>query len=469
MQFINVNDLKPHPRNTEFFDDMAGEKWEEFLESVRTSGIIEPVVITQDSVIVSGHQRVRACKELGIKQVVCDMKKYESEDKILKDLIETNVRQRGSVGGSAKKIGLRIKELERLYGVTYGGDRKSESKSKPNNSDLITQADIATKLGISVDTLQNYKMLADMIPELEDLLDTGIVTKTTALAMMKELSPEEQEELISSLDATKKVTKVQMQKYIDEIKRLKENPVMPADYESTKTALEDYKGKANKYKEEVTELKDKLEIAENYKADEEEKLKKLESMYENRIAALECDKQILKNQMETDQKKVEKFDKLNDEINFLTKQKTDLARQIKSATELAELTVTIQSVLEKDLAPIKFKRCIDDLDKNEVAVKNLIEVIEHVETWLEEINNIVGDYRYNNDVIDADYEVYGDNDNNDEYNEFEEYRDFFDQSIPTRSDGKPMTVFDDPKFMKMYNKNKDIIDNIDINDLFKED
>ena len=37
---------------------------------------------------------------------------------------------------------------------------------------------------MSVDTLQNYKMLADMIPELEELLDTGIVTKTTALAMM---------------------------------------------------------------------------------------------------------------------------------------------------------------------------------------------------------------------------------------------------------------------------------------------
>ena len=32
-------------------------------------------------------------------------------------------------------------------------------------------------MGISVDTLQNYKMMAEMIPELEDLMDTGIVTK----------------------------------------------------------------------------------------------------------------------------------------------------------------------------------------------------------------------------------------------------------------------------------------------------
>ena len=44
-------------------------------------------------------------------------------------------------------------------------------------------------MGISVDTLQNYEMLADMIPELSDLVDTCIVTKTTALAMMRVLFP----------------------------------------------------------------------------------------------------------------------------------------------------------------------------------------------------------------------------------------------------------------------------------------
>lgn len=35
MQQININELKPHPRNNEFFDDMTNEKWNEFLESVK--------------------------------------------------------------------------------------------------------------------------------------------------------------------------------------------------------------------------------------------------------------------------------------------------------------------------------------------------------------------------------------------------------------------------------------------------
>lgn len=461
---ISVDVLKVHPRNEEFFDDISGEEYQRFKESIKEDGIIQELIVAPDMTIISGHQRCKAARELGIKMVPVRIREdLDTEDKKLKVLLAANFGRLKNDEGKQRKVAA---EYVKLRGFKNGGHREAQRQV----GTVLTLDEIAVELGTSKRNLQRMIRIENSLTEeMKGFLDDGVISKTIASDLVAALSPEEQEELISSLDATKKVTKVQMQKYIDEIKRLKENPVMPADYERTKTALEDYKGKANKYKEEVAELKDKLEIAENYKADEEEKLKKLESMYENRIAALECDKQMLKDQMETDQKKVEKFDKLNDEINFLTKQKTDLARQIKSATELAELTVTIQSVLEKDLAPIKFKRCIDDLDKNEVAVKNLIEVIKHVETWLEEINNIVGDYRHNNDVIDADYEVYDDNDNNDEYNEFEEYRDFFDQSIPTRSDGKPMTVFDDPKFMKMYNKNKDIIDGIDINDLFKED
>lgn len=41
-----------------------------------------------------------------------------------------------------------------------------------------TQEQLAAQMGISVDTLQNYKILSEMIPELEELLDTGVVTKS---------------------------------------------------------------------------------------------------------------------------------------------------------------------------------------------------------------------------------------------------------------------------------------------------
>ena len=52
MQQLNINELKPHPRNNEFFDDMTGDAWEAFKESIKTSGIIEPIVVTKDMIIV---------------------------------------------------------------------------------------------------------------------------------------------------------------------------------------------------------------------------------------------------------------------------------------------------------------------------------------------------------------------------------------------------------------------------------
>lgn len=260
MQQININELKPHPRNNEFFDDISGEKWNELLDSIRKRlkehkrGNIEPIVITQDKVIVSGHQRVRAFKELGIPTIEAEIRIYDSDDGVLLDLLESNIRRRGEIGGSAKKVGKRIKELERLYGIKVG---------KPNyekNSQLKTQEHLASDMGMDVRTLQNYKMISDMIPELSDLVDTGIVTKTTALAIMRNLSDEEQKELIQTLPTDKKYTQKQMdeeiQKYKNRISELiqqgtkTEIVTKEVDSEETLNKLENLKKELNKKTEE---------------------------------------------------------------------------------------------------------------------------------------------------------------------------------------------------------------------------
>lgn len=356
MQQININELKPHPRNNEFFDDMSGEKWKEFIESIKTRGVIEPIVITPDKVVVSGHQRVRACKELGIKTVMCDVHTYNSEDEILQDLLETNIRQRGDVGGSAKKVGLRIKELERIYGIKqggsgfYGNKHTENNVETPNNSETLkTQEQLAKEMGISVDTLNNYKKLTEMIPELEELVDTGIAKPTTALAIMRNLSEDEQLEMISSLDTTKKITQKQVQQYIDKIKELESRE--PKVIDNT-----DYSS-----------------------------IERLE----NKIKELESQKSILEKKVKLNQEDSDKFNKLKSDIEFLTKKKNDLGRQIDSATELAGLTVRLQKLLEGELAPIKFKRCMETLDSSDVCVENLTEIILKIDNWSDEMKKLL--------------------------------------------------------------------------------
>lgn len=388
MQMMKVNDLIPHPRNTEFFDDMTGEKWNEFLESVKTSGVIEPIVITQDKVIVSGHQRVRACKELGIDEVLADTKHYDNDDAVLKDLIETNVRQRGSIGGSDIKLGNRIRELERIYGVRDGSAGKVGGHNVPSK---VTEEDLAEKLGISTRTLKYAKKLIDLPLEIQDLVEQGTISPSTASRLIARLTPEEQEKLVIALPVVDRLTQKQVQSYIDQIKT-KDNQI------------NGYKMKAEKDEQEKASLREKLEqerqkepevkVVDNTDYDKIEQL-------ESQVESLKNQKHLLEAKAKMNQDEINEYRKLKSDIEFLSKEKESLTRQLQSATDLANLTFEAQKFLENSLAPIKFKRFIEQIDISDTVRTNLQEVVDKVQSWVDEMNKIM-----TNQLTDAEMEKY---------------------------------------------------------------
>ena len=282
METIEVNKLIPHARNNEFFDDIHGDNWKEFLESVKTSGVIEPIVITQDKVIVSGHQRVRACEELDIEAVPYRLQLYEDssrwlkEDMILKNLLETNLRQRGIGNTNSMKFARCIQELERLYGVVKGNNQWS-------GDNLLSQTQMAENLGIGDRQLRDYKKLLTLIPELQDLVETDQLSATTAYKVWAKLSPDEQEKMFQDIgkDKISELTQKQTEQLVkektlleqeknqlqsklkeqinlqDEIELLKmeleERPTIekaPKDYEELKQKIKDSDGYYNKLKRE---------------------------------------------------------------------------------------------------------------------------------------------------------------------------------------------------------------------------
>jgi hypothetical protein len=101
-----------------------------------------------------------------------------------------NLRQRVVGNANPIKLGRCFDFLNEWYGFNYGGDRKSSGKlfHLKNPEEPHTQKELAETYGISQRTMNNYMQLTKTIPELEDLIDTGIVSKNTALAMIRELS-----------------------------------------------------------------------------------------------------------------------------------------------------------------------------------------------------------------------------------------------------------------------------------------
>ena len=230
MQSLKVKDLKPHPKNEYFFDDMTGQKYEEFRESIRTSGVIEPLIVTQDMVIVSGHQRRRGCIDEGIETVMCDVRYYSDkdgrskEDWILKDLIETNVRQRGEIGGSELKAIHRVDELRRIYGVQNGGDRGNQytggkvavgKVSQLANFPQTTE-EVCAAAGIDYESYRKFKSLAALNPDWQELLEAGNVSASVASRIIAKLPSDKQTELLESLpdDAKQRLTASEAKRYI---------------------------------------------------------------------------------------------------------------------------------------------------------------------------------------------------------------------------------------------------------------
>lgn len=221
MQALKVQDLKPHPKNEYFFDDMTGQKYEEFRESIRTSGVIEPLIVTQDMIIVSGHQRRRGCIDEGIETVMCDVRYYadkdgrSKEDWILKDLIETNVRQRGEIGGSELKAIHRVDELRRIYGIQEGAGRPKIRDNVPNN-EPVDVIEVAKAAGIDYESYKKLKALGDLIPDWQQLLDSGNVSTSVAARIIAKLPADKQAELLESLpeEAKQRLTAKEASRYI---------------------------------------------------------------------------------------------------------------------------------------------------------------------------------------------------------------------------------------------------------------
>lgn len=266
MSLLKIAELHPHPKNDYYFDDIKGDGWDDLLKSIRTSGVTNAISVTQNNVIISGHQRVRACQLLGIEEIPAHIINYTDDElerqKDVKDLIESNLKQRVPGNSNPVKLGRCFAFLEEYYGVKEGRPKKK----LPNNSAVSkTQKELAEESGMSVDTMRNYKRLASAIPEIQELVETGKVSPTTALSILRQLPESEQKKLALAVSGTEeKITNRQVQELINRLqtterqlaekdKKISELENREPEIKTVKVIPDDYEMYKNGYKRIVDE------------------------------------------------------------------------------------------------------------------------------------------------------------------------------------------------------------------------
>lgn len=108
METRPTNELRPHPENIKIYNDYADN---DLIESVRSKGVINPLLITFDNRIINGHRRWDAAQKCGLLAIpVVEFPSHDELD-ILEALIESN-RQRVKTNEQIGREASAISEIE---------------------------------------------------------------------------------------------------------------------------------------------------------------------------------------------------------------------------------------------------------------------------------------------------------------------------------------------------------------------
>jgi ParB-like chromosome segregation protein Spo0J len=142
---ISIDKLNPHPKNGYYFSDVEGEKYEEIKRSIESYGIRDAIKITTNYTIISGHQRFRIAKDIGLTDVpveIVDVDEWQAEYL----LIAENVERRGQAETDPIKKARIAAFLKEYWGVKNGNNQHSRVRQ---NVAPKTTDDIAETIGES--------------------------------------------------------------------------------------------------------------------------------------------------------------------------------------------------------------------------------------------------------------------------------------------------------------------------------
>lgn len=66
IEYVNIDEIKPYENNAKLH---PAEQVEQIKQSIKEFGFNDPIAIDENNVIIEGHGRYIACKELGINEI----------------------------------------------------------------------------------------------------------------------------------------------------------------------------------------------------------------------------------------------------------------------------------------------------------------------------------------------------------------------------------------------------------------
>lgn len=173
---VDPKNLKNHLLNIKLYGDKPDQELKKLIEE---NGVLEPIVVTPDNTIISGHRRNQCAKMLGLKEVPVIIRQDLTDPlEIEKTLILSNKQREKTTELKAREY-QRLVEIEaeqaktRLKTSTGGSDprpRENVPYPEKHSEKRGKASDLAAKeVGMSGKTAQKAAKVVEKIDELEEL------------------------------------------------------------------------------------------------------------------------------------------------------------------------------------------------------------------------------------------------------------------------------------------------------------
>ena len=200
---VNIDRIQVNSGRREALPDAVRE----LADSISAVGLLNPITVDRDYILIAGLHRLEAAKLLGWAEIECNVSSLEGLQAELAEIDENFVRADLETLEFGKLL-LRRKEIyEMLHPqVKNGGDRKSEkirTRRARSDSDKSFVRDTADKLGISTRSVEEKIQIArDMTPRAQEIVqDAGRKIKKKDLVKLSRMEPEQQEQAAAQLVA----------------------------------------------------------------------------------------------------------------------------------------------------------------------------------------------------------------------------------------------------------------------------
>jgi ParB family transcriptional regulator, chromosome partitioning protein len=143
------------------------------LASIEELGIQEPLWITPNGTIISGHERWKIAQKKKITKLPIRIVEDSTEQELLYLLISANEARRGTEKDYIKRA-KKAKVLYEHWDIRQGRPSKSRHDVDINESQT-NRHNIAEMMGVTDRTVQRLLKLLELIAELQDLVSAGII------------------------------------------------------------------------------------------------------------------------------------------------------------------------------------------------------------------------------------------------------------------------------------------------------